>query len=421
MHTAFLAPIPLLLFAATAAAQLQLGDIGVTGFSVNAFGVLSNGAPTGYVTTGFQGTGSATSQAILWDPANLQSFLVGGFGFVGRAAITGPGSATYTLITNGIGTASQMSFDALGQVVIADAGTDQIRVLDLGTANITDLSVGAQPWGTSLNAGTYDPFTGDVIAGGNGGIHRLVNGTTVGVPIVANLGGFLSGIVVDPLTTDIIATVLTSNRLIRVDAAGIVTDLITPGSISTPNAVDFDENGDFVVGGTAGQVFRVPYAGGAPTPIGAISTPATNVSGVAVVKSGGFARPYGTGCAGAFGNVALGALGSMVPGATVQLVSNNHAATSLGVQVLGFSDAVHLGIPLPFLLDPLLGTSGCSLYASIDATLVGVTGPIGAADLAFSLALPSIPTGFRLFAQHACFEPVPGSLSFSNGLVLQLP
>jgi hypothetical protein len=46
---------------------------------------------------------------VLWDPANPNDFLIGGFGFVGRATIAGPGSASYTLITNNVGIVSQMS------------------------------------------------------------------------------------------------------------------------------------------------------------------------------------------------------------------------------------------------------------------------------------------------------------------------
>ena len=122
------APFLACLLSAATSAQVALGDIAATGFSTTSFGVISAGpVVSGYTTPGFQGTGTATSQAILWDPAHPNDFLVGGFGFVGRATITGPGTVSYTLITNGVGIVSQMSWDRSGGVVVADSGNDQIR------------------------------------------------------------------------------------------------------------------------------------------------------------------------------------------------------------------------------------------------------------------------------------------------------
>jgi hypothetical protein len=62
-------------------AQVATGDIAVTGFSSTSFGVIGAGAVvTGYTTPGFQGTGTATSQSVLWNPANPNDFLVAGGG-----------------------------------------------------------------------------------------------------------------------------------------------------------------------------------------------------------------------------------------------------------------------------------------------------------------------------------------------------
>ena len=119
---------------------------------------------------------------------------------------------------------------------------------------VTDLSTGAQPWSTTINAGAYDPFTGDVIIGNIGGLYRLASGTSVGTLIVGNLGGYLSNVQFDPSTGDILATVLQANRLIRVDGAGVVTDLMSPGSVTGPNALQVDSLGNYLLGGASGRV-----------------------------------------------------------------------------------------------------------------------------------------------------------------------
>ncbi len=382
-----------------------------SGFSTTSFGILRAPALTTYTTPGFQGTG--LSQTVLWDPVHPNDFLIGGSGFIGRATITGPGTVTYALLTSNVGTAVQMSWDGAGRVVFADGGTGQVRRLDPATGNVTDLSSGVQPWGTALSAGARNPATGDYIAGGNGAIYRLANGATTATTVVSGLGGYVSGVAFDALTGEIVATVLTSNRLIRVGAGAAVTNL---ASLSGPNALDLDGNGDWITGGGTGQIWRVPYAGGAPVLLGNHTGP---LNGLAVARGGGQALPYGQGCAGAGGIVALRASLPLALGVPITTTSTNHAPGALGVLVLGLSNTVHASQPLPYLLDPLLGTAGCSLHASIDATLVGVAGATTPADLVFALTLPSAFAGYVLFVQHACFEPVAGWLSWSNGLAVQ--
>lgn len=90
----YVSQLSVLLLSGSLVAQLAPGDIGMTGFSNTSFGVLTGGVNTSYVTGGYGGTG--TSQAILWDPANPQDFLIGDFGFVGRATNTGPGTVSST-------------------------------------------------------------------------------------------------------------------------------------------------------------------------------------------------------------------------------------------------------------------------------------------------------------------------------------
>ena len=72
-------------------------------------------------------------------------------------------------------------------------------------------------------------------------------------------------------------------------------------------------------------------------------------------------------------------------------------------------------------LDPLLGTSGCTLDVSLDATLVGITSAAAPADLSFTFGIPATAAGLQVHVQHAVFEAVPGGLSWSNGLTIQVP
>ena len=404
-----------LTIATTLAAQVQPGDVGMVGFSTNAFGIATGGTVTPYVTAGFQGTGAATSQSILHDPLAPNDFVIGGFGFVGRASITGAGTTNYTLITNGIATAAQMSWDFAGNLVVADAGIDQVRQVSPAGV-VTDLSTGTQPWGTNVNAGAFQATTGDVIVGGNGGLFRLAVGTTTGVPIVTGLGGFVSWVTFDPCNGDILAAVLTANRLIRVDSAGTVTDLAPAGTVATPNALELDRDGNLLVGGTNGRLFRVDYDGSA-TLLATNASPTTNVAGLAVARSGGFAMPFGTRCNGASGPATLSATGPYAVGTPFSTTSIRHAPLSIGLWIAGLSNVSFNGLPLPLSLDPLLATSGCFLNVSADVTTVALVDAAGA--MTFTLTAPASFAGQRLFVQHTVLENVPGGFSFSNGVCLQ--
>jgi hypothetical protein len=404
-----------LLFAATAAAQLQPGDIAITGFSSSSFGVLRSGTTTQH--TAAAGFGGSTL-CVLWDVTQANDVLLGGFGFVGRATVTGPGAVTFTSLTTNVGVVVQMSQDEAFGVVLIDAGPCQVRRLDPVSGAVTDLSFGPQPWGLDANAGAFDPATGDVVVGGNGELYRLVRGTVTAVPIAVGLGGYVSGVTFDPVTGDVIASVLTSNRIVRVDGTGAVTDVTPPFAVPGPNAITVDANGDFVTGGGVGQVYRVPRTGGAPVSIGALG-PANPLNDLCVVGGGGGAFPYGQYCAAASGPSVLRGSGALQLGVPFALTSGNHAAGALGALVLGLSNTVHAGQALPLSLDGLLGTQGCFLHASLDVALLGVTGATAPADLVTAVTLPTGFAGYFVWAQHACFDPVPGGLSWSNGVALQ--
>jgi hypothetical protein len=400
-----------------ASAQTNLGDIALTGFSTNTFGIYSGTAPaTGYPTTGFGGL----SQTILWDDQMPTSFLIGGGGFIGRATVLGPGSVTYAPLTNNVNNVAQMSWDLQRQVVFADFGTAQLHRLDPLTGIVTALTTGAQPWGNDLGAAAVDPLTGDIVAGGNGGLFRVAAGAGTGTPFVSGLGGFVSGIQFDPQNGDVLATVLTVNRVIRVTAAGVISDVCPPFSVPGPNALDLDQNGDLIAGGGTGQVYRIPRSGGAPVFLLGNTQPFGNVNGIAVVGGGGYGRAFGTACNASFGPATLQASGQFRIGATVTLTSANHQAGAAGVLILGLSRDSYLGIPLPFSLDSSLGTAGCSLYVSADVTFAGVAVGTGPASLAFPIALPASFQNQQFFAQHATLEAVAGGFAFSNGVAFRI-
>lgn len=404
-----------------AAAQTAVGDIAITGFSSNVFGIFGGAGPvTGYTTGGFLGSG--TSQTIVWDDANPTSFLLGGFGFIGRATILGPGSVSYTLLTTNVGIVSQLSFDAQRQIVFADSGIAQIRRLDPQTGTVVDVTTGSQPWGFDLNAGALDPLTGDYIAGGNGDLWRLPAGSSTAnaTPLATNLGGYVTGVAFDPVTGDVLATVLTANRVVRVDGTGAISDVAPPGSVPGPNALDIDENGDLVTGGGTGQVYRVPRSGGSPTFLVNNTSPFGAVNGVAVAFGGGYGRPFGSGCNASAGPATLRASGPFRSGSTVTTTSSGHAPNTLGVLVLGVSATTWQGLSLPLALDPLLGTSGCSLHVSGDVTVAGVASASNPASLSFAIPLPPTFAGQRFFAQHVGLEAVAGGLSWSNGLAFAI-
>lgn len=407
-----------LLTCGMAAAQVLTGDIAVTGFSTSTFGIIRGTSLTSYATPGFGGTGNSFS--VLWDPAQPNTFLIGGDGFIGRATITGPGTSTYALITNSVGFVVGMSFDDGGRVMFIDSGTSQVRLLHLPANVVTDVSTGSQPWGIDANAGARHPASGDFYVGSNGTIFRLNNGSTTAVPFASGISGYVTGVTFDPVTGEVIASVGSpTSRVVRVSAGGVVTNVST-NSLSGPNAVAVDVNGDFITGGGVGQMYRTPRAGGAATLFTNYSGPVTDVS---VARPGGFGLPFGATCNGASGPVQLTATSSSglyQAGVTVTTTSTNHGANQLGVLIFGFSRTVHAALTLPRLLDPQFGTSNCFLNASIDATLIAFTGGAAPANLAFALPITAPYTGNTVYLQHACFETVPGGMSWSNGLMLRV-
>ncbi|MCA8976068.1 MAG: hypothetical protein KDC98_15200 [Planctomycetes bacterium] len=139
------------------------------------------------------------------------------------------------------------------------------------------------------------------------------------------------------------------------------------------------------------------------------------------VGHAGFAAPLGMACNGAAGPATLVANGPLQIGTAITFESGNHASGVLGATMFGFGTGSYNGLPLPILIDPLLGTSGCSLYIDIAASVISLTSAVTPATLTASINVPAAWTGFGFYVQQACFEGVPGGLSASNALRVQLP
>jgi len=166
------------------------------------------------------------------------------------------------------------------------------------------------------------------------------------------------------------------------------------------------------------QLFSVDPTTGVTSLIG-------NMVGIVDVRGieplNGFQVPQGQGCNGVHGQVVLSVAGTLQAGGSLLSTSTNHAPNVLGVMVLGFSTTSYNGQSLPLLLDPQFGTSTCRLYTSIDLSAIAFTGATTPATLQYGFPLPASIAGWRFSLQHACFEPVPGNMSWSNAVTVQLP
>jgi hypothetical protein len=173
-----------------------------------------------------------------------------------------------------------------------------------------------------------------------------------------------------------------------------------------------------VGGGTAtNSLYSVDVTTGGTTLIGVMNG-ATDVRGIEPL--GGFLAPFGTACNGVYGPANLWIQGLPQVGGSLTTVSLNHAPSTLGVVVFGLSTTFNQTVPLPYLLDPLLGTNNCRLYTSIDASVIVFTDATAPAQLQYQFALGFSAQGVMFHVQHACFEPVAGNLSWSNAVTVQV-
>jgi len=133
----------------------------------------------------------------------------------------------------------------------------------------------------------------------------------------------------------------------------------------------------------------------------------------------GYGKLYGWGCAGAAGTVQLVSSGNYQAGSVLTLKSNNHAANAPGFLAIGASKTSYLSIPLPYLLDSLIGTRACFINCGLDVTIPGTSGSVAPADLSYSVPTSASISGVVVHVQHICLEPVQGGASTSNGVTIK--
>lgn len=193
--------------------------------------------------------------------------------------------------------------------------------------------------------------------------------------------------------------------------SGAVTDPF-PG-LGGPAGMTFlatnPKTGTTFVGGASLHVVSV-FSGGASGAVAAF--PGFDIRAAQFTTSR--IQVSGTGCQATNGTAALGGLQPFGAGLPFTAQSIRHLAGSAGVQIVGFSESSFQGSPLPSSVDPIFGTVGCFLRASVDFTLGGVANATG--DMFVTINVPPTIAFRQFYVQHAVLEPVPGGISFSNGL-----
>ena len=134
----------------------------------------------------------------------------------------------------------------------------------------------------------------------------------------------------------------------------------------------------------------------------------------------GYVLAYGQGCAG----VTLTASGSLRPGSVLTTHSTGYPSTGAvvgeaGALIVGSSRTEYQGMPLPILLDPLFGTNGCSLYASIDSAMLDFTTGGAAPSLFFPILIPAAIVDQTFYMQHAGLS-FTGAMQWSNGIQVHI-
>ncbi|MCK5942842.1 MAG: hypothetical protein KAI24_12775 [Planctomycetes bacterium] len=194
-------------------------------------------------------------------------------------------------------------------------------------------------------------------------------------------------------------------------ATGVFTD-VGPFGGGSIQWLDVRSDGQLIGGNY--EFFTIDPGSGAYLPY---ATGTLDFRGVARSQ---FALPIGSGCAG----VELRATGTLQPGSFVATVSTGYPSTGAivgiaGALLLGTSSTSYQNVPLPLDLDPLLGTTGCSLYTSVDASQLGLTTGSATPSFFLPILLPAAVAGQTFFVQHAAID-LNGQTYWSNGVRLQI-
>jgi len=122
---------------------------------------------------------------------------------------------------------------------------------------------------------------------------------------------------------------------------------------------------------------------------------------------------YGTGCLGSNGVLRETASGTPETGSTVTFDLANGPRDSVAVLVLGASDTVWNGIPLPFDMTPL-GFPGCSLFTGFMLSLADDTNGTGAAMVSVPLPVEPALVDNHFYSQYVGVDGT--TLRFSNAI-----
>lgn len=203
---------------------------------------------------------------------------------------------------------------------------------------------------------------------------------------------------------------------------GLLTIDPTTGAATDVNAA-LGGNGDMqwlarrsdgrLVGGDD-SVYEIDPATGVDTLIGGSSL---NLRGAEAYQER--ITNFGVGCAGSFGTITSSATISSGPNAQLTMSSSNHETNAPGLLLIGISSKQTGNLPLPFNIDSIFGTQGCTLYVSLDLTIAAVTSAQSPATLDRSFPVLAGWPGYSLLVQHAVLENVPGGISLSDAVAVQ--
>lgn len=138
------------------------------------------------------------------------------------------------------------------------------------------------------------------------------------------------------------------------------------------------------------------------------------------IEATGVVISYGAGCEG----VELTANGSLKAGSLLTTRSTGYPSTGAvvgiaGAVIVGTSRTTYNNVALPLDLDPLLGTNGCSLYASVDASTINFTTGGITPTLFAAIYLPPAIVNETFYIQHAGID-LNGGTYWSNGIQLHV-
>jgi hypothetical protein len=172
-----------------------------------------------------------------------------------------------------------------------------------------------------------------------------------------------------------------------------------------------------LIGGTADGVYSIDPTNGTTALLASLPS-GLDLRGAEATS---FALPYGTGCDLGQGPIALRASGPLrADGGLLTLVSEHNVAGSLRALVVGFSRDQYAGRALPILLDPIFGSQGCHLHASIEAVGFYLAAGNPTTSLTVPVMLPPTPMAVDLFVQAFDLHQPQLPLGSSNGLMLHI-